>query len=109
MKTPHRQADRSRGQRLSVDRAGLGHAGQQPGCARGSFVVVVVKDHTLRVRVHRIAMVVGSYGQITRVRLWMGRAFGRREVRWSHTAREIPAIDVERTATPREVDLGRIA
>jgi len=72
-------------------------------------VVVVVKDHTLRVRVHRIAMVVGSYGQITRVRLWMGRAFGRREVRWSHTARAIPAEDVVRRATPREVDLGRIA
>src|SRR6185503_9944143 len=102
MNTPHRQGARSRGQRLSVDRAGLGstgergrapsdipaasrenagHAGQQqrrlglpeerPACALGSFVVVVVKDHTLRVRVHRIAMVVGSYGQTTRVRLWM--------------------------------------
>src|SRR6185312_10028620 len=87
----------------------LGLPEERPACARGSFVVVVVKDHTLRVRVHRIAMVVGSYGQTTRVRLWMGRAFGRREVRWSHTAREIPASDVERTATPREVDIGRIA
>src|SRR6185437_4868559 len=117
MKTPHRQAARSRGQRLSVEHAG--HAGQQqrrlglpeerPSCIRGSFVVVVVKDHTLRVRVHRIAMVVGSYGTMARVRLWMGRAWGRREVRWSHTAREIPASDVVRAATPREIDLGRIA
>ena len=140
MNTPDRQAARSRGQRLSVDRAGLGstggrrrapsdipaasrdyagHAGQKqrrlglpeerPACARGSLVVVVVNDHTLRVRVHRIAKMVETDAETARVRLWMGRAFGRREVRWSHTARAIPAEDVVRRATPREVDLGRIA
>jgi len=72
-------------------------------------VVVVVKDHTFRVRVHRIALVVDSGDETARVRLWMGRSFGHREVRWSHTARAIPSGDVVRLATPREVDLGRIA
>lgn len=74
----------------------------------GSLVVVVVTDHTFRVRVHRIAQVVSADGEHARVRLWMGRAWGRKDVRWSHTVREIPAADVVREATPREVDLGRM-
>ena len=137
MNTPDRQAARERGQRLSVDRSGLGstgerrrapsdipaasrehagHAGQQqqrlgdpeerPACIRA--VIVVVTDHTFRVRVHRVARLVFSGAELVRVRLWMGRAWGRKDVRWSHTIREIPASDVVREATAREVDLGRM-
>jgi hypothetical protein len=69
--------------------------------------VVRVWDKTLCAMQSRIAMVVGSDGDTTLVRLWMGRSFGRREVRWSHTARAIPVADVLRPATAREVTLGR--
>lgn len=82
---------------------------ERPACALGSFVVVVVVDHTNRVRVHRIAVVDRVCADTVRVRLWMGRAWGRREVRWSHTSREVPVSDVVRAATRREVDLGRMA
>ena len=70
-------------------------------------MIVVVVDHTFRVRVHRIALVTGD-GDTVRARLWLGRAWGHREVRWSHTARIIPRTDVLRPATQREIDLGRM-
>jgi hypothetical protein len=74
-----------------------------------TVAVVRVWDNTLCAVQSRIAQVVRNDGKTARVRLWMGRAFGRLEVRWSHTAREIPAADVVRPATPREVTLGRKA
>src|SRR6185312_7430985 len=130
MNTPHRQAARSRGQRLSVDRAGLGstgergraipdipavlreHPGQAGGRTQGSLGEPPEERPACVLRITgrspAVAQVVRTYGNgVIGVRLWMGLSMmAPRRVRWSHTMRTAHESDIVRPATPREVILG---
>ena len=135
MNTPHRQAARSRGQRLSVDRAGLGstgergraipdipavlreHPGQAGGRTKGSLgeppedrPACARGDLVVVAMLYR-GVVVSRIARVERaspllVRARMGKSpWG--DVRWSPLAREPLAL--RRPATAREAATGVLA
>lgn len=127
--TPHRQAARVRGQRLSVDRAGLGSTGERgrapsdiPAASRENAGHAGQEKRRLGLPEERPACILRIDGRTPvvaqvehrydhgwlRVRLWMGQRWPR-GVRWSHTPRTANEADVVRAATPRELAIGHPA